>query len=276
MIAGISFRTRAILAGAALALSGMASVPALANDLLVAPTRVVLDGARGTEVILNNIGTEEATYRISLELRRMLPDGTLEVIETPNETEEAALGMIRYAPRRVVLPPNQPQAIRIAARPDASLPDGEYRVHMLFRAIPRPRPVTEEPTPAGEGFSIRLIPIYGVTIPIIVRHGELTATAAISNPRIVQQDGRQALSIDLSRSGGRSTYGEILVTRPGSDVPVSRLRGIAVYPEIGQRSVTLPVNEAFEGPLAGPVTIQYRESDREGGRVIAETRAELR
>ncbi len=276
MTAGISFRVRAIWAGAALALSTIATVPAQASDLLVAPTRVVLDGARGTEVILNNIGTEEATYRISLELRRMLPDGTLEVIETPNEAEEAALGMIRYAPRRVVLPPNQPQAIRIAARPDSSLPDGEYRVHMLFRAIPRPRPVTEETAPAGEGFSIRLIPIYGVTIPIIVRHGELTATAAISNPRIVQQDGRQALSIDLSRSGDRSTYGEILVTRPGSDVPVSRLRGIAVYPEIGQRSVTLPVNEAFQGPLAGPVTIQYRESDREGGRVIAETRAELR
>ena len=53
--------------------------PALAaGDLLVAPTRVILDGSRGTEVILNNIGSEPATYRVSLELRRMLPDGSLE------------------------------------------------------------------------------------------------------------------------------------------------------------------------------------------------------
>ena len=47
------------------------------GDLLVAPTRIVLDGRRGTEVILNNIGDDVATYRISAELRRMTPDGKL-------------------------------------------------------------------------------------------------------------------------------------------------------------------------------------------------------
>ncbi|MGN6288439.1 MAG: fimbrial biogenesis chaperone, partial [Sphingopyxis terrae] len=39
-----------------------------AGDLLVAPTRVILDGSRGTEVVLNNIGAEPATYRVSLEV----------------------------------------------------------------------------------------------------------------------------------------------------------------------------------------------------------------
>ena len=136
----LSLRTRWGAAALALATAAIAApAPVLANDLLVAPTRVVLEGSRGTQVILNNIGTEEATYRISLELRRMTADGGLEEVEIPNETEEAALGMIRYAPRRVVLPPNQPQAIRIGARAPEGLPDGEYRVHMLFRAIPRAR-----------------------------------------------------------------------------------------------------------------------------------------
>ena len=41
------------------------------GDLLVAPTRIVLDGRKGTEVVLNNIGDEPATYRISVEFRRM-------------------------------------------------------------------------------------------------------------------------------------------------------------------------------------------------------------
>ena len=63
-------------------LAAAASVPAqAAGDLLVAPTRVVLDSARGTEVIVNNIGAETATYRISLVLRRMKTDGTLEEID---------------------------------------------------------------------------------------------------------------------------------------------------------------------------------------------------
>ena len=264
----------AALAVAAAAIT--APAPAYANDLLVAPTRVVLNGSRGTEVILNNIGTEEATYRISLELRRMTPDGGLEEVEIPNETEESALGMIRYAPRRVVLPPNQPQAIRIGVRAPEGLSDGEYRVHMLFRAIPRPRPVTTEAESQGEGFQIRLVPVYGVTIPIIIRQGNLTATAAIANPRIVQEEGIQGIGFDLSRQGDRSVYGEIIVTRPGIDVPLARARGIAVYSEIGSRTVTLPVSEEFQGNLAGPIRIQYREPDSAGGGLIAETEGVLR
>ena len=57
----------------------VATPPARAGvgDLLVAPTRVVLNGRRGTEVILNNIGEDVATYRVTAELRRMTPEGKL-------------------------------------------------------------------------------------------------------------------------------------------------------------------------------------------------------
>src|SRR5690349_8885196 len=58
------------------------------GDLLVAPTRVVLNGSRGTEIILNNIGEDVATYRISVELRRMKSDGTLEDVSDPNAEEK--------------------------------------------------------------------------------------------------------------------------------------------------------------------------------------------
>ena len=68
--------------GAALALplALFAPIPARAGigDLLVAPTRIVLNGSRGAEIVLSNIGDEVATYRVSVELRRMKPDGTLE------------------------------------------------------------------------------------------------------------------------------------------------------------------------------------------------------
>src|SRR4029453_14224433 len=115
------------------------------GDLLVAPTRVVLNGRRGTEVILNNIGEDVATYRVSAELRRMTPEGKLVDVTEPNSTEKAAQEMVLFAPRKVVRPPNQPQAIRLSARAPEGLPDGEYRIHMLFRAIPDARPQVEEP-----------------------------------------------------------------------------------------------------------------------------------
>ena len=111
------------------------------GDLLVAPTRIVLDGGRGTEIILNNIGEDVATYRISVELRRMTPDGVLHDVTEPNAAEQLAQSMISYAPRRVTLAPREPQTIRISARAPKDIQDGEYRVHLLFRAVPPPTPV---------------------------------------------------------------------------------------------------------------------------------------
>jgi len=248
-----------------------------AGDLLVAPTRVVLDGSRGTEVILNNIGSEPATYRISLELRRMLPDGTLEDIDqaTAGEHDKTTLGLISYAPRRVVLPPNQPQSIRIGVRAPEGLPDGEYRAHMLFRAIPDAKSVVGDASPR-EGVSIALTPIYGVTIPVIVRRGSLTATAALSDPKIVRDADGAAFQVMLTRQGTRSVYGRIRVTKQGVDKPLIEARGIAIYAELASRAVTLPVEPAIAAQLSGPVKIEYLEDQDAGGGLIAELLAVVR
>ena len=164
--------TSRYMRAAALAATFTAQPALAAGDLLVAPTRIVLDGARGTEAILNNVGSETATYRISLELRRMDAEGRLDEVAAGTETdkEKATLAMVSYAPRRVTLPPNQPQVIRVGARLAPEVADGEYRAHMLFRAVPEAAAVTATPR---EGLSIALTPIYGVTIPVIVRKGSL-------------------------------------------------------------------------------------------------------
>src|SRR4249919_2737962 len=173
--------TQSTLFAAALAAPLLiAETPAQAGigDLLVAPTRIVLDGRKGAEIILNNIGEEPATYSLSVEFRRMTPDGGLVDVTEPTAADEKAADMVVYAPRKIVLAPRQPQAIRIAARPPQGLPDGEYRVHLLFRAIPPATPVVQaadaEPT---KGLRFQLTPVYGVTIPVIVRLGNLQATA---------------------------------------------------------------------------------------------------
>lgn len=250
--------------------------PALAaGDLLVAPTRVLLEGGRGTEVILNNVGSEPATYRISLELRRMNAEGKLDEVPVGAESdaEKATLAMVSYAPRRVTLPPNQPQVVRVGARLSPDLPDGEYRVHMLFRAVPDATPaaaVTQQ-----NGLSIALTPIYGVTIPVIVRKGALQATAVISDVHIVRRGNQSALSFQLARSGDRSVYGRLRVTKAGVAKPLYEARGIAVYAELAQRTVSLPIPADVAAAMTGPVTVQYLEDNDTGG-VIAEAKADLR
>ena len=181
----MNFWTKPIVAGA-LVFAPMLAVatPAEAGvgDLLVAPTRLVLDGRRGAEIILNNIGDAPATYRISVEFRRMDENGGLAEVAQPTAADQAAADMLIYAPRRVTLAPHEPQAIRIAARAPQGLADGEYRVHLLFRAIPPATPVVQAAAAQPEkGLRFELIPVYGVTIPVIVRLGNLQATAGIAN-----------------------------------------------------------------------------------------------
>jgi P pilus assembly chaperone PapD len=249
------------------------------GDLLVAPTRIILDGPRGAEVILNNIGSEEATYRISLELRRMRVDGSLEEVapDNANPAEQTMLDMLFYSPRRVTLPPNQPQTIRIGVRAPEGLPDGEYRAHMLFRAVRDAAPVVPDPAAAPPtGVSIALTPIYGVTIPIIVRKGQLQATAAMANPRLESDGANHVLQFDLSKQGNRSLYGEVLVMRPGVAEPLLQVRGIAIYAERDTRTVALPVTAEQAAALRGPVIIRYIEDRDSGGATLAEVSGVLR
>ena len=262
------------------ALLGIAT-PAVAGvgDLLVAPTRIVLDGRKGAEIILNNIGDEPATYRVSVDFRRMNPDGTLSDVAEPTERDKAAAEMIVYAPRRVTLAPREPQAIRIAARPAQGLPDGEYRVHLLFRAIPAATPVAQ-PAAGSEppkGVRFQLTPVYGVTIPVIVRLGNLQAKAGIANVHLAKEaNGSATVALDLSRSGDRSTFGDVRVIKPGTRDPIAVQKAVAVYTEIGSRRVAVPVRADYKGVLTGPVTVQYLETSDKGAQVIAETQAVLR
>jgi P pilus assembly chaperone PapD len=279
-IAEMNRWTKSALCAATLAAPlAIASTPAQAGigDLLVAPTRIVLDGRKGAEIILNNIGEEPATYRVSVEFRRMTPDGGLIDVTAPTADDQKAADMVVYAPRKVVLAPHQPQAIRIAARPPQGLPDGEYRVHLLFRAIPPANPVVQaaaaEP---AKGLRFQLTPVYGVTIPVIVRLGNLQATAGIANVHLEQKDGKPFVALDLSRSGERSTFGEVRVLRAGVKNPIAIQKAVAVYTEIGLRHLAVPIDDSQKAAAAGPVTVQYVETFDDGSHVIAETQAVLR
>jgi P pilus assembly chaperone PapD len=272
------FAGRAIIASTVLGMMPLAAAtPAkAAGDLLIAPTRVILDGRRGTEVILNNIGNEEATYRITLELRRMNGEGRLEDVDatSANDKEKSALAVIRYAPRRVTLPPNQPQSIRVGLQPLDTLPDGEYRAHMLFRAIPKAQPVAA-PEESGNELKIQLIPIYGITIPVIVRKGNLQATAALSNVRMAKDNEGPALEFDMSRTGDKSVFGEIHVTKPGVAEPITVAKGIAIYPEIASRNVSLPLEPEVAAKMHGAIVVSYYEAPEAGGRLISQVRSVL-
>ncbi len=264
---------RFALAGAALSTILIGVPVAAQGDLLIAPTRVIISQGGSSEVILSNIGVEPATYRISVELRRMGEDGDFTAVSEAEATpaELAALQMVTYAPRRISLLPEQPQAVRISIRPPAGLPDGEYRVHLNFRAVP-PALKPEASSDPAAGVSIKLTPVYGITIPVFVRRGRLEASATLANAHLVTEPKGSYVELDMTRSGQRSVYGE-LIGKSSRGETLFNLRGIAVYAEITHRKAQIPLSAEQLIKLKGPVKIEYRELAENGGGLIAETSA---
>jgi len=121
-----------------------------------------------------------------------------------------------------------------------------------------------------------LRPIYGVTIPVIIRKGKLEAVAGISDPKILRDGGKTSFALSLTRNGTRSTYGRIRVLKAGQAEPAFEVRGIAVYPELGSRQVRFDLDAEDVAKLSGPVTVQYIEEPEAGGRVMAEVKTVLR
>lgn len=207
------------------------------GDLVVSPTRVVFEGrARSEQVVLSNQGTETATYRITLINMAMDETGNLRSVEQPPQGTENAAKLIRYAPRAVTIPPGGSQVVRLAVRKPSNLAAGEYRSHMLFRAVPpEDAGVSVAATPDEEGIAIQLIPVYGISIPIIVRHGDLDASAGIANLELKREEEAVVLSGFVTRAGNRSVFGDITVDyqrNDGDSLVIGQLRRLAVYPPL--------------------------------------------
>lgn len=265
----------AAVAAVATALAPPALAQGGAGDLTVTPTRVVFEGRdRTADLTLVNRGTETGTFRISFVRLRMDANGQFEEIDTPRENERFSEDLIRYSPRQVVLAPGASQTVRLMLRKPAELAPGEYRSHLALHATP-PDDAGESIEDDGLGekeIGIRLIPVYRITVPVIVRHGELGARAAIEDPAFhpAGDDTPPAIDFRLLREGERSLFGDLAVTfvpeDGGAPVVVGEVQGLAVYTPNDERRIRLPLAVPDGASLgAGRFEIAFEEPAEDGG-----------
>jgi len=244
-------------------------------DLLIAPTRVVFErGERSTELIVVNRGDEQFAFRISIENRRMLLDGSLEDAEIAQVNELHASDIIRFSPRRLVLEPNERQTIRISANTNG-LESGEYRSHLRLMSAPMSagRTLARAADSEQDGISIELIAVRSITIPVIVRIGNLDADVSIESASLQENENTtEALLVArMNREGNRSVYGDIQVYLGDSLDPVYYARGIAIYTPNTERDVILPIPLDIADNLRGEnVRIAFVSSDPSRPGIIAE------
>lgn len=254
------------------------------GDITVTPTRIVLEGReRSGTISLANTGGAKATYRLTVVNMRMDQNGAFEEIpdgaERPGELFAETL--FRFAPRQVSLEPGETQVIRVAARKPAGLAAGEYRSHLVIRAIPQPDAASSiERKSSGSGLEVSLAVIPGIALPVIVRHGEVSSDASLSDlryePPAPAGDRKSGnLSFRLNRSGNGSVYGDLSASYfpPGGDaeILVSEVNQLAVYTPNAYRLVKMPLflPEGTEVAQGGKFVVLYRLPPKDGGEIIA-------
>jgi hypothetical protein len=246
-----------------LAVSTQAALSGGIGDLLVTPTRIVLDHrTHAAEIALINTGNSTATYRIEVQHMRMKENGDLAPVDEP--ADAFADAFVQFSPRRVVLEPHITQTVRLRMRPPSGKPaTSELYLHLLFHGEP---PADEAAAPVSDGktLSIHLTPIYGVAVPIIVRLEETDASVRIDAIRMTAG----AVAFQVARNGSCSTYGNIAVTftpRGGTRRQVAAANGVSVYAPLAARAITLPLRLADGVALRdGSLQVSYVDAERNG------------
>jgi hypothetical protein len=205
------------------------------GNILIMPKRVVFEGNKKTqELTLANTGADTAKYVVSIVDYRMNEDGSFETVVTPDSGQFFAGPYLRFFPRTVQLPPNQSQVVKMQLAKSSKMAPGEYRSHVYFRSVPKDVPLGEDPSQKDSlAVTVRLTPVFGITIPSIIRVGECSVKVDIGDVAVeMTNDTIPRLLLTFTRSGNISVYGDIAVNHTSPEGKVTRVaivKGVAVY-----------------------------------------------
>ena len=234
------------------------------GNLLITPRRAVFEGSkRSLDINLANTGEDTATYAISIIQIRMKDDGGFETITEPDPGQRFADSYIRFFPRSVTLGPNEAQVVKVQLTKTNELTPGEYRSHFYFRAIPKQKPLgEEEKVKDTTTISVTLTPIFGITIPVIIRVGESSAKVTLTDLSFqTVNDTIPKFSMTFNRSGNMSVYGDLAVdyiSLQGKITRVGIANGVAVYTPNAKRQFQFNLNKVTGVDFkAGTLSVIY-------------------
>jgi P pilus assembly chaperone PapD len=246
------------------------------GNLLINPKRVVFDDRKHfQEINLANTGNDTARYLISFIQIRMNEDGRFEEINEPDSGQMFAHKYLRIFPRSVTLAPTEAQVVKIQVSQSSKMLPGEYRSHLYFRAVPKENPLGGKSVKADTtNVSVRLTPVFGISIPVIIRTGESTAKVNLSNLHVeALPDSLFILQLKLNRTGNMSVYGNLIIEHISTDGKITRaalVKGVSVYTPNASRVVRIKLDqEAAIDYRSGKLNVFYSRPAEEKSEKLA-------
>ncbi len=216
------------------------------------------DSARRTgQLRFTNTSDKTQTYDIRMVNFSQNSDGEYKEIDTPSAGNPFAEPYLDWSPRRITLAPMQSQVVRVARRPMAAAPDGEYVSHLMIRET-APNEPADTTSRGGDGLKINLRALYGVSIPVMIEKGDPRATAAISSVEIYNAGGKPLAAVMVRRGGNRSFYGTLVVSEDGREI--GRVSKFRIFMTTSARVLKIPL---LQRPTAGALITLIDENTNE-------------
>ena len=228
----------------------------------IVPRKIVIENReRSGELTILNLTGQQSTFRMDLISFSQNENGIYTELETPLNPAFDPSTVVRFSPRQFTLPPGGRQKIRLSLRKPANLPDGEYRFHIKALSLAQPDP----DLPDGVYMHANI----GVTIPVVVRHGNTEARASLSDIKLVAPNkterNRPELHLTINREGTESAIGNLEVfwqANGQKEKKIGNMGHTNVFTEINQRFVKIPLTEMPSGN--GTITVRYSKELNEG------------
>lgn len=224
-------------------LFGLLGQNAFAN-LLINPTRVDFHSdTRTVDVTLINTSSNTNTYRLEWVEKKVTETGGYENL-TPAQVGSLPIAskMLRVSPRQVTLKPNERQTIKVAIRRPQGLAAGEYRSHLMFRAL---APANDNGlNESNQAPSLKFNIVLNFAIPVVVTQGTPQYNLALNNASI-SYDPMQKLgevNLSMSRSGTNSVIGNLnayWTPTGGKETLIAKLGDYNAWPEAKNTTVKL-------------------------------------
>ncbi len=229
----------------------------------ILPHILVIEGReRTTELTILNLSEELNRYGLKVIHYRQNEDGTYKILEAPLDPLFDPEQIARISPKEFTLEGGGRQKIRIAMRKPSDLPEKEYRFHLVATGYEIDDP--KAPPPPGD-ISVSMKINVGVAIPVIIRHGDLSATGKLKdfNLKAASQteSGKPELAFTATREGNSSTLGRVEVAwaPDGQNYKdIGFITNFNLFTEITERYGAVPL-DVF--PSGGSIRILYTDTE---------------
>jgi P pilus assembly chaperone PapD len=229
----------------------------------ILPHMVVIEGReRSSEVTIINLSNKVNSYDLGILNYRQDENGVYTTLDTPLSPLFDPKDIVRMSPKEFTLIGLAKQKVRISLRKPADLPDGEYRFHILARGS-EVNPTDD--TDNGAQVSVKIN--VGVAIPVIVRHGNVSATGKLTDFKLVgsskSESGKPEFEFLATREGNASTLGrvEAFWSPSGNEneyESIGFVTNFNLFTEINQRKGSIALSQL---PASGKLKIVYSDTD---------------